>query len=179
MKTFRSMVMAALAAALLLLLSACGGSSGHGSRLETAAPQPARPTVSADPGAPVRGTKTLAQTWTYGDGVSVGLSAFSRGKSSSYGSPSDTPYVSFQVTVTNHSPQPVDLEWMTVNCAAGGRSAQRVFDDGLDLSETHLMTGKSYRIKAACSVPKSVHDIQVEVSPDFDHDSAVFTGTVA
>jgi len=127
----------------------------------------------------VNGAKTLRDTWTYGDGVSVSLAGFGRGKSGESGSPPDAEYVSFFVSVANSSGQSVDLEWMTADCTAGGRPAERVFDDGLDLPNGHLLPGKSYRIKAACAVPAAVHEIQVEVSPDFGHNDAVFTGPVS
>ena len=52
-------------------------------------------------------------------------------------------------------------------------------DDGLDgLPDTRILAGRSLTVPWACELPKSETFLQVEVSPDYDSEEAIFTGDV-
>lgn len=123
----------------------------------------------------------LTDTVSYENDVQVGLSKFTRGVSHDYASPENTPYVKFAVKVTNGSDGTIDTTGLSVNCQYGeeGQESESVFDDGLEGSpSTRLLAGRSITVKWACQLPKKETFIQIEVSPDFESESAIFTGNV-
>ncbi|MBR8638748.1 hypothetical protein KEF29_04025 [Streptomyces tuirus] len=123
----------------------------------------------------------LGETVTYENDVEVSLSAFSRGVSSDYASPEDTPYAKFRIKIVNGSDATVDANEMTVNCAYGdeGEEGEAIYDDGLDgLPDTRILAGRSLTVPWACELPKNEKFLQVEVSPDWESEEAVFTGDV-
>ncbi|MGW2444456.1 hypothetical protein [Streptomyces sp. NPDC001675] len=118
---------------------------------------------------------------SYENHVDVSLSKFSRGVSSSYASPENTPYVKFVVKVKNDSGKPLDTTLFTVNCSYGqdGQSSESIFDKGLDGGpDTKLLSGRSINVPWGCEFPKSATSLQVEVTPDADSEDAIFTGDV-
>ncbi|MDX3639325.1 hypothetical protein [Streptomyces sp. MB09-02B] len=117
----------------------------------------------------------------YDSDVEVALSGFKRGVSSDYAAPENTPYVKFNIKITNGSDATVDANEMTVNCAYGeqGKEGEAIYDDGLNgLPDTRILAGRSLTVPWACELPKSETFLQVEVSPDFDSEEAIFTGDV-
>lgn len=73
---------------------------------------------------------------------------------------------------------------MTVDCAYGdeGKEGEGIYDDGLDgldgLPDTRILAGRSLTVPWACELPKNETFLQVEVSPDYDSEEAIFTGDV-
>ncbi|MHB9857635.1 hypothetical protein [Streptomyces sp. YIM S03343] len=123
----------------------------------------------------------LTHTVTYDHGVKLGLSGFSRGVSSDVASPANTPYVKFTVKVTNGSSGTVDTTVMSVNCSYGedGQQSESIFDDGLNgAPQTRLLAGRSLSVPWACELPKGERVLQVEVTPDLESATAIFTGEV-
>ncbi|MFM9698935.1 hypothetical protein [Streptomyces europaeiscabiei] len=101
--------------------------------------------------------------------------------SSEYASPENTPYAKFTIKIVNGSDVTVDANEMTVDCAYGdeGKEGEGIYDDGLDgLPDTRILAGRSLTVPWACELPRSETFLQVEVSPDYDSEEAVFTGNV-
>ncbi|MFE9645302.1 hypothetical protein ACFYO0_14535 [Streptomyces sp. NPDC006365] len=123
----------------------------------------------------------LSDTVSYEHDVDVSLSKFTRGTSSEYASPENTPYVKFTVKVVNSSSSTVDTTGLTVSCSYGeeGQTSESIFDEGLDGSPTtKLLAGRSISTPWACELPKGETVLQVEVSPDYESEAAIFTGSV-
>ncbi|MEI5522467.1 hypothetical protein WB401_15690 [Streptomyces brasiliscabiei] len=127
------------------------------------------------------GVFALDDTVVYDSDVEVSLSGFERGVSNDYAAPENTPYAKFTIKVVNGSDATVDANEMTVDCAYGdeGKEGEAIYDDGLDgLPETRILAGRSLTVPWACELPKDETFLQVEVSPDYDSEEAVFTGEV-
>ncbi|MER5752583.1 hypothetical protein [Streptomyces sp. NPDC002088] len=162
----------------------------------------AAPTVTVTETVPAEGTDTAADTdsdptdeessgdsdayalddtVTYDNDVEVSMSKFSRAVSSDYASPENTPYAKFTIKIVNNSDKTIDASGMTVNCAYGdeGREGESIFDDGLDgLPDTRILAGRSLSVPWGCELPKAETFLQVEAAPDFDSETAIFTGNV-
>ncbi|GGL61876.1 hypothetical protein GCM10010129_01790 [Streptomyces fumigatiscleroticus] len=72
---------------------------------------------------------------------------------------------------------------LSVDCSYGedGRSSEAIFDSdaGLDGGpETKLLAGRSINVPWGCELPKDEKVIQVEIAPDYNSETAIFTGTV-
>ncbi|AIJ12156.1 MULTISPECIES: hypothetical protein [Streptomyces] len=129
------------------------------------------------------GVHALDETVTYESDVEVSLSGFERTVSSEYAMPEKTPYARFTVKVRNSGTKTLDTTLLTVNCSYGkdGRSSESVFDSdtGLDgTPQTKLLAGRSINVPWGCELPKGEKLIQIEVAPDFDSETAIFTGPV-
>lgn len=155
----------------------------------SAASTPADDTVTAgeepepepsDTGPDVNG---LTDGVEYEDGVEVRLSGYTRGVTSEYASPGNTPYVSFTVKIENGSKAMVDIGTGYVTCYAGEESqqAEQVFDaqHGLEgMPSMKLRPGRSATGKVACEMPKDEEYLQVELAPSMEAEVAVFAGNV-
>jgi len=129
------------------------------------------------------GVYALDDTVTYESDVDVSLSKFSRGVSGEYASPENTSYVKFTVKVVNGGDKTLDATMLTVNCSYGedGSSSESIFDSeaGLDGGpDTKVLAGRSLNVPWGCELPKGEKLLQVEVAPDFDSETAIFTGSV-
>jgi hypothetical protein len=123
----------------------------------------------------------LSDTASYDSGVEVTLSGFTRKVSSEYASPSAKPYLWFVVKVKNGGESTVDAREFTVSCSYGkdGHKAGSIFDNGLTGGpKTTLPAGRSIKVPWGCALPKRESRIQIEVTPDYDSEAAIFTGTV-
>lgn len=175
----------AIAAVLLLPLAACAtnepaGSSGRATNA-TVTPAVEEPTEDPAGDEGDDGPFGLTDTVAYENDVEVSLSKFTRGTSSAYASPEKTPYVKFTVKVVNGSKKTVDTTSMMVSCSYGedGQSSDSIFDEGLDGSPTtKLLAGRSINVPWGCELPEGERVLQVEVSPDFESEAAIFTGNV-
>ncbi|MFM9554203.1 MULTISPECIES: hypothetical protein [Streptomyces] len=150
-----------------------GGDSGDGTEDSS---EDASDTATDDDG-----VFALDDEVVYDSEVEVALSGFRRGVSSEYAVPERTPYVKFSIKITNGSDATVDANELTVNCAYGdqGKEGEAIYDDGLDgLPDTRILAGRSLTVPWACELPKSETFLQVEVSPDWDSEEAIFTGDV-
>ncbi|WP_200303393.1 hypothetical protein [Streptomyces adelaidensis] len=127
------------------------------------------------------GVFALDDTVIYDSDVEVTLSGFKRGVSSDYAAPENTPYAKFTIKIVNGSDVTVDANEMTVDCAYGdeGKEGEAIYDDGLDgLPDTRILAGRSLTVPWGCELPKDETFLQVEVSPDYDSEEAIFTGDV-
>ncbi|MFD8449212.1 hypothetical protein [Streptomyces coelicoflavus] len=129
------------------------------------------------------GVYALDETVTYESDVEVSLSGFKRQVSSEYAMPEKTPYVRFTVKVKNSGTKTLDATLLTVNCsyAKDGRSSESVFDSETGLEgnpQTKLLAGRSINVPWGCELPKGEKLIQIEVAPDFDSETAIFTGSL-
>lgn len=127
------------------------------------------------------GAYSLTDTVAYENDVEVSLSGFTRGVSSEYAAPGNTPYVKFTIKVVNNSDVTVDANEMTVNCAYGdeGKEGEAIYDDGLNgLPDTRILSGRSLSVPWACELPKKDTFLQVEVAPDWESEESVFAGEV-
>ena len=182
---------ATLAVLLLLPLTACTTNDTTGSESSgadvTVTPSTEEP---ADQDAPAEeaeetsgsdGPYALTDTVSYENDVDVSLSKFTRATSNEYAAPANTPYVKFTVKVVNGSSETVDATGLNVNCSYGkdGQTSEAIFDDGLDgAPTTKLLAGRSINVPWGCELPKDEQVLQIEVSPDFESEAAIFTGNV-
>ncbi|MFD0304277.1 hypothetical protein [Streptomyces sp. NPDC127119] len=146
-----------------------------------AAEDDARPAAEESGGESGDGVYSLSEPVAYGNDVEVSLSKFSRGTSSDYASPGNTPYAKFTIKIVNGSDESVNADELSVNCAYGdeGKEGDAIFDEGLDgLPETRILAGRSLSVVWACELPKDQKYLQVEVAPDYESKTAVFTGNV-
>ncbi|MFI8933506.1 hypothetical protein ACIG3E_38300 [Streptomyces sp. NPDC053474] len=125
----------------------------------------------------------LNDTVTYNNEVAVSLSKFSRGTSSATAAPENTPYLKFDVRVENSGTSTIDTTAFSVHCAYGedSKEGELVIDSerGLDGGpSTRLLAGRALTVTWACAVPKPEKAVQIEVSPDFETETAIFTGEV-
>lgn len=158
--------------------STASGSSGSGSGSGSDSDSGS----GADSG-PDDGTLGLTGTAVYDNKNEVSLSAFSRGVSGAYASPENTPYVKFTLKLKNGTSKVVDVSELSVLCQYGdeAKDGEQIFDSehGLDgPPQTHLRPGRSITATLACELPKSQTDVQIEVTPDFDTEAAIFAGKV-
>jgi hypothetical protein len=129
------------------------------------------------------GVYALNDTVTYENDVEITLSGFTRTVSGQYAAPENTPYVEFTVKIKNGGSKKLDTTLLSVNCSYGtdGKSSEAIFDSegGLDGGpSTQHLPGRSLNIPWGCELPKAQKLLQVEVAPDFDSETAIFTGNV-
>ncbi len=120
---------------------------------------------------------------TYEDGVEVDLSGYTRGTSSAYASPENTPYVAFTVKIVNGSESMVDIGTGYVLCFYGdeSREAEQIFDSerGMEgVPSMRLRPGRTATAKVACELPKDEEYLQVELAPSAEAETAIFAGNV-
>ncbi|MGW1504196.1 hypothetical protein ACWCQW_37745 [Streptomyces mirabilis] len=129
------------------------------------------------------GVYALDDTVTYQNDVEITLSGFRRTVSGQYAEPENTPYAKFTVKIKNGGSKKLDTTLLSVNCSYGtdGKSSEAIFDSdgGLDGGpSTQLLPGRSLNVPWGCELPKAQKLIQIEVAPDFDSETAIFTGNV-
>ncbi|MCG8965383.1 MULTISPECIES: hypothetical protein [Streptomyces] len=129
------------------------------------------------------GVYALGDTVTYDSEVQVGLSGFKRAVSTDTAMPESTPYVRFTVKVDNGGSETLDATALTVNCSYGkdGHSSEAVFDSATGLNggpDTQLLAGRSINVPWGCELPKGEKLVQIEVVPDYESDTAIFTGEI-
>ncbi|MDT7845758.1 hypothetical protein [Streptomyces justiciae] len=120
-------------------------------------------------------------TIAYDNDVEISLTKISRAVSSDYASPENTPYAKFSIKIVNKSDKKIDASMMTVNCAYGdeGKEGESIYDDGLDgLPDTSILAGRSLSVPWGCELPKGESFLQIEVAPDYESETAIFTGKV-
>lgn len=130
------------------------------------------------------GTVGLTDKVTYENGVQVQLADFKRGRTGEFAVPQNTDYVKFTVTMVNGSKETIDATALYVQCQYGSNPAhdgEMVFDHdhGLDIPPTtHVTPGNSISYAMACAMPKDETRLQVEASPSFISDTALFVGKI-
>ncbi|MET8569777.1 hypothetical protein [Streptomyces sp. NPDC004783] len=129
------------------------------------------------------GVYALGDTVTYDSDIEVGLSGFERAVSTDTAMPENAPHVRFTVKIKNGGGETLDATALTVNCSYGkdGHSSEAVFDSAAGLNggpDTKLLAGRSINVPWGCELPKGEKLVQIEVAPDFDSETAIFTGEV-
>ncbi|HET6636169.1 MAG TPA: hypothetical protein VFH77_14215 [Streptomyces sp.] len=130
------------------------------------------------------GTVGLTDKVTYENGVQVQLADFKRGRTGEFAVPQNTDYVKFTVTMVNGSKETIDAVALYVQCQYGQNPAhdgEMVFDhdNGIDgPPSTHVTPGNSITYTMACVMPKDETRLQVEASPSFISDTALFVGKI-
>jgi hypothetical protein len=183
MRRIRLATAAVTASAALVLTVAGCGSTGHSSLAHTKPPATSAPAVTPETSTPedtAPAVEPLSGTWTFTDNVTVTLSRFTRGTTSEVAAPNPyVPYVGFRVTIDNGSHASIDLSETIVNANVAGNPSEQVFDENLDDPSTHLLPKHTLTYKVEFEAPRGAHDLQVEVTPGFDYDAAIFSGRVA
>lgn len=182
----------AAALALLVMLAGCsiggtaspGNGPADGGQSGAASTKPPAGEPSGDPtDAPDSGTSKIGDKYTYDDGLVVEIIKTKRSKVSQYaagGHPGD-PMAIFTVRITNGTKSALKGDLVTVQTTYGkdGNEAEAVYDQNLnDISGT-IPKGRAKTGTYGFAVPtKSMSNVVVEIGPDFDHESAVFSGSV-
>lgn len=129
------------------------------------------------------GVYALDDTVVYEPATEVGLFGLKRAVTGEYAEPGNTAYLRFTVKIKNGGKKALDATQLTVDCSYGqdGKSSESVFDSeaGLDGGpDTKLLPGRSINVPWGCELPKGEKLVQIEVTPDFDSEEAIFTGNV-
>ncbi|MDD7924133.1 hypothetical protein [Actinomycetospora chibensis] len=122
----------------------------------------------------------FGQTFTYADGLAVTVDRPTAYDPSSYAAGNTNPHA-FQVTVrvTNNTGQAFDPTLLSVAMSTAGAPASQVFDSEMGLPpQNQLQPGRSLTYDVAFSTTTDAGEAQVDVVPSFDHEHAVFTGSL-
>lgn len=172
------------AAAAVVLLTGCTSNDIDSDTDREASPDDTVTAATEDPEEDTEedGDKAvgLTQAVTYDDGVEVSLTGFTRGVSSEFAAPENTPYIKFTIKVDNRSKATMDLNEMYLSCLYGddAKEGEQIFDEGLDMPTTHLRPGRSISVTTACELPKGEEYAQIELIPTVDSETAIFAGEV-
>jgi hypothetical protein len=130
--------------------------------------------------APATTAVGFGQTFTYADGLAVTVSEPSRYRASSVAAGDVTPYAyKATVRVTNNTGAAFDPTLLSVSMTTGGAPASQIFDTKMGLApHNQLQPGRSLTYDVAFSTTANSGEAQVDVVPSFQHDHAVFTGTL-
>jgi hypothetical protein len=133
------------------------------------------------PGA-ATGVAAFGQRVTFDDGVAVEVTAPQAFEPGRYaiGNERDRA-VSFEVTVINGSDRPLDAVTAIVRATHDGRDAPLIFDSQRGMSgapQGTVLPGKSITFPVAVSIGKDAADLQIDVTPGFIRDPAIFSGEV-
>jgi len=140
------------------------------------------PAAGTAPSAAPSATSAVAfgQTFTYADGLAVTVDRPTAYDPSSYAAGNTNPHA-FQVTVrvTNNTGRAFDPTLLSVAMSTAGAPASQVFDSEMGLPpQNQLQPGRSLTYDVAFSTTTDSGEAQVDVVPSFDHEHAVFTGSL-
>jgi hypothetical protein len=128
-------------------------------------------------------TKPIGETVTYDSGSTVTVSNIApfRPSGTAAGAEMGARCVSVDVVIKNGNEEPFDTSMTYVSATFNGMAAPQVFDSAKNISSlpsTQLQPGKEARATLVFALPqKGSGDLQVEVRPNFNSETAVFTGT--
>lgn len=89
--------------------------------------------------------------------------------------------VSFEVTVKNDSPAPLELVTVMIQASYNGQPLNPIFDSAKNVMgapTTSVLPGKTSTFTVAFPVDREAGEMQVEVMPGFTGERAFFTGQV-
>jgi hypothetical protein len=135
---------------------------------------------TSDTSAPATSAVGFGQTFTYADGLAVTVDLPTAYDPSSYAAGNTNPHA-FGVTVrvTNNTGQAFDPTLLSVAMSTAGAPASQVFDSEMGLPpQNQLQPGRSLTYDVAFSTTTDAGEAQVDVVPSFDHEHAVFTGSL-
>lgn len=130
--------------------------------------------------APATSAVGFGQTFTYADGLAVTVDRPTPYDPSSYAAGNTNPHA-FGVTVrvTNNTGRAFDPTLLSVAMSTAGAPASQVFDSEMGLPpQNQLQPGRSLTYDVAFSTTTDAGEAQVDVVPSFDHEHAVFTGSL-
>jgi hypothetical protein len=189
---FAPIATALLALALLLVLTACGGTTAE---LEPAAetskpsfPPPAaaqspepvvEQTSEPEPEPEYGGFGGAIDGYTWDDGISVYLSGLEEFTPSEWAAFDESPaYVRFTITLINNSSEPFDPAMFTETVQSGNAEGSAVFDTDAGLEGapmTSVLPGREVSWIVGYGVADPA-DLVVQLAPSWDHDDAIFIG---
>lgn len=123
-------------------------------------------------------TATFGKAFTWEDGLSLSVSKPSPFTPSQWAAGTDQfkKYVVFDVRVVNKTGKAWDPSLISATIQSSNKEGEEVFDSEKlgDEPSTKLLNGREVKYKIAFGVadPK---DLVLEIAPDFEHDSAIFT----
>ncbi|MEJ2888773.1 hypothetical protein [Actinomycetospora aeridis] len=128
--------------------------------------------------APATTAVAFGQTFTYADGLAVTVSEPTSYEPSSYAAGNTNPYAySVTVRVTNNTGTAFDPVLLQTAMSTGGAPASQIFDAETGTPpQNQLQPGRSMTYEVAFSTTTNSGEAQVDVTPSFDHEAAVFTG---
>ncbi|GLZ45946.1 hypothetical protein Acsp06_21310 [Actinomycetospora sp. NBRC 106375] len=133
--------------------------------------------------APAAAAVGFGQTFTYADGLAVTVSEPTSYDPSRYAAGNTNPHA-YKVTVrvTNNTGAAFDPTLLQVAMTTGGVQASSIIDSQNDINgfapQNQLQPGRSLTYDVAFSTTANSGEAQVDVTPSFSHDPAVFTGTL-
>jgi hypothetical protein len=138
---------------------------------------PSKPSQKSTPSAEPDVAR-FGETWTYKDGLRVAIGKLEPFKPSEFASfrKGDKKFVKFHVVIGNRTNKRFDPNLFSTTAATGDREAEEVFDSSKDLNgspSTVILPGHTKKFWIGYGVDKG-KDLVLEVSPDFDHEKAVF-----
>lgn len=144
----------------------------------TAAPKPSKAAKAK--------VASFHDKYTYPDGVRVEVIRIKQAKIGPYASTDDPakrgdPDQILSIRVTNGSAKKVDVSVAngTMTYGPDGDEAPFVSDTGVDSMSGTVLPGRAKTGKYAWAVPtKYLSDATLEFTVDFDHDAAIFTGSL-
>lgn len=127
------------------------------------------------------GIAKFGQTYKWDDGLTVTISEPKSFKPGEYaaGGEKAKAHALFNITVTNGSDQPFDPSLFIATLTSGEEEGEQVFDseNGLEGSpNTKVLPGKKVKFTLGFGL-KDLKDVVLEVTPDFEHDSAIFSNS--
>lgn len=152
---------------LALALTACGED------------EPPAPTAAPTIGVPA-GATTLTGTYTSAEGMEITLGEFTRAGSGPTAQPAKTPYVRFELTLTNHTGRSLDLDDVRLTCRTGASTtpADPVRDNGLGHEPgRELADGKKDTTPFGCAMGTAEKNIVIEIDTG-EPQTALFAGEV-
>ena len=178
-------------AVAVLLVSGCGTAAtvDAGSPAGTNRPASSKaadtkttePTEEGTTDAPAQddGTAAFGKTYTWDDGLSIKVGKPTTFKPSEWaiGSAKGKTSVLMSVTIVNKTGKPFDPGMVYLTAQSGNEEAEQIFDSEKNVGggpSTKVLNGREVTFKVGFAVgnPK---DIVVEVAPDWDHDSVLFS----
>ncbi|WP_394159763.1 superantigen-like protein SSL4 [Galactobacter valiniphilus] len=187
---------AAIVAALALTLTACSTVEPADSSTPPAvvsSPTPTEQSLEAEPPAsspsvaePSSETASPAQSEdvvfgqaaSWQDGISVVLSKPRKFSPDEYAVGAEgKKHVILDVTLTNATSEKFDPSMIHFAAQSGDGEASQIYDSGNGIGEypqTQLRAGKTVKWKIAFSV-EDYNDLAVDVTPDFEHNTQMFT----
>lgn len=185
-----------IAVLLLILLALTGCTSTPSSGVQpgdgpAAAEEPSGPVEGEPSDEPTEDTGPAAASFkekiTYPDGLEVEVIRTRVAKFGEYDSTDGgdakkgDPYILLSVRVKNGSKKTVQLVGSgTVSYGPDGEEASTAYTSATEGMDGKLIPGKSKTGKYGYVVPaKYRSDVTFEFSPDFEHESAVFTGSLS
>jgi hypothetical protein len=160
-----------------VLLAGCSATSGVAS--DDSAPPVSSSAAAPTSAAPVaKQNPTIGHSYKYDDGLVVSVSDAGKFEPSSSAAkePADH-YEAYKVTVKNGTNATFDPTIVQVDAQDGDTAAQEVTDIEKNVGlppQVKLLPGKSVSWEAVFGLSKTP-DVTIQVTPDFDHDAAIFT----